>query len=169
MTTNAAHNAAHNAAFSSASLHCRQAIVTKYHGPTNSRGSRVSATAEAGCVYVEYLDELNTEQNHQRAAFALSRKFGWSPLIVGAALPGNAGYAWAQIPDEYADATLAVFETRRAMTKGENNGNPHCRAFGKAVDALTDSGEFKHTGPFADAYALWNDARDLAEANQGSN
>ncbi|MNE55441.1 hypothetical protein D3C80_1502730 [compost metagenome] len=113
-------------------------------------------------MYVEYDDALNTEQNHQRAAHALSRKFGWSPLLVGAALPKNAGYSWAQIPSEYADAVLAVFVTRRAMSKGQTSGNPHCRAFGQAADALTGapitSGA---TGPFADAYALWNDARNL--------
>lgn len=154
------------AAFSSAPLHCRQAIVTKYHGPTDNRGSRVSATAEAGRVYLEWDYELNTEQNHQRAALALSRKFKWSPNLVGAGLPGNAGYVWSQVPDEYVDAALAVFETRRAMEKGENNGNPHVRAFGRAVDALTDEGEFKTTGPFADAYTLWKDARYLAEQTE---
>lgn len=151
------------AAFSSAPLHCRQAIVTKYHGPTDARGFRVSATAEAGRVYLEWDAALNTEQNHQRAALALSHKLGWSPNLVGACLPKAAGYVWSQLPDEYADAALAVFETRRAMTRGENNGNPHLRDYGRAVDALTDSGEFKTEGPFAAAYELWNDARDLAD------
>lgn len=160
--------ATRKAATSNAPLHCRQAIVTKYHGPTDSRGSRVSATADAGRVYLSWDAELNTEQNHQRAALALSAKFGWSPNLVGAGLPGNAGYVWSQVPDEYADAALAVFETRLAMARGENNGNPHCRAFGKAVDALTDSGEFKTEGAFAAAYELWKDTRELAKAAEGS-
>ncbi len=55
----------------------RQAIVTKYHGPTNSRGSRISATAEAGRVYVECDDALSIPQNHAAAARKMAHKFGW--------------------------------------------------------------------------------------------
>ena len=36
-----------------------QAIVTKYHGATNFKGSRISATAEAGRIYLSWDDSLN--------------------------------------------------------------------------------------------------------------
>lgn len=77
----------------------RQAIVTRYYGQTASRGRRVSATADAGRLYVEWDAELNREQNHQRAALALSVKLGWGRNLVGACLPGSAGYVWVQAPD----------------------------------------------------------------------
>ena len=54
-----------------------QAIQTKYHGPTNVRGSRISATCAAGRVVVDYDHALNNDQNHKRAAAALLRKLGW--------------------------------------------------------------------------------------------
>ena len=54
-----------------------QAIQTKYHGPTDVKGSRISATCAAGRVVVDYDHALNNDQNHKRAAAALLRKLGW--------------------------------------------------------------------------------------------
>lgn len=54
-----------------------QAITTRYHGPTNTRGSRVSARCQAGRVTLNWDDALNQDQNHDRAALALARKLGW--------------------------------------------------------------------------------------------
>ena len=57
---------------------CAQAITTRFHGPSASgRGSRISATAEAGRVYVECDDALSIPQNHAAAARKLAHKFGW--------------------------------------------------------------------------------------------
>ncbi len=61
---------------------CRQAITTKYIGPTNYRGSRVKATASAGSVTLEWDDELNTSANHASVAQALCNKFGWTGEYV---------------------------------------------------------------------------------------
>lgn len=76
-----------------------QAIVTKYHGPTNTRGSRISATAEAGRIMLSWDYALNGSDNHKAAAQALVDKMGWTveagyPSLVGGALPGNAGYCF---------------------------------------------------------------------------
>lgn len=76
-----------------------QAIVTKYHGSTNTRGSRISATAEAGRIMLSWDHALNGSDNHMAAAQALADKMGWTvaagyPALVGGALPGNAGYAF---------------------------------------------------------------------------
>ena len=54
-----------------------QAIITKFHGPTNTRGARISATAWAGRVSIPYPHELNQEEGHEKAARALMAKFGW--------------------------------------------------------------------------------------------
>jgi hypothetical protein len=54
-----------------------QAILTKYHGPGNVRGSRISAEAAAGKIFVPYDHALDIDDNHKVAALALIRKFGW--------------------------------------------------------------------------------------------
>jgi hypothetical protein len=74
-----------------------QAISTKYLGPSNVRGARVKATAEAGSVTLSWDHRLNPPENHAAAAEALALKFGWTGprygQLVGGALPGS-GYAF---------------------------------------------------------------------------
>ena len=57
-----------------------QAIITKYIGPTDYRGSRVKATCQAGSVTLNWDDALNSEQNHDAAALALVRKLEWNTI-----------------------------------------------------------------------------------------
>ena len=64
-----------------------QAIITKFHGPTNVRGSRVSATAEAGKITLSWDHALNSDDNHKAAAEAFARKFNWTGTYVGGHLP----------------------------------------------------------------------------------
>lgn len=54
-----------------------QAITTKYIGPTNVRGSRIKATAQAGSITLNWDHSLNPDQNHCAAAKALANKLGW--------------------------------------------------------------------------------------------
>ncbi len=70
-----------------------QAIVTKYLGPTNTRGSRVKATCNAGSVTVSWDHALNIDENHEAAFRALVDKLGWQaygPWNHGG-LPNNGG------------------------------------------------------------------------------
>lgn len=65
-----------------------QAIRTRYHGPTNTRGSRISAQAEAGRIYLGYDDSKNPSDNHKSACEALRAKLGWvapyyQPMYAG--------------------------------------------------------------------------------------
>ena len=59
-----------------------KAIETKYLGCTNSRGSRIKAIAEGGdrphSVTLSYDHELNGDENHEAAAWALVIKMGWT-------------------------------------------------------------------------------------------
>jgi hypothetical protein len=76
-----------------------QAIVTKYHGPTNHKGSRISARADAGRIMMSYDHALGISENHAAAAQALAERLGWTvakgyPALAGGALPGNAGYCF---------------------------------------------------------------------------
>jgi hypothetical protein len=77
----------------------RQAIVTKYLGPTNFRGSRVVAKAYAGRVVIPWDDALGQDENHEMAARALCLKFGWFGRLVGGGLPDNRGNAYVLLPD----------------------------------------------------------------------
>jgi hypothetical protein len=54
-----------------------QAITTKYHPPTNTRGSRISAQCDAGRLSLPWDDALDSDGNHRAAAAALIKRLGW--------------------------------------------------------------------------------------------
>lgn len=68
-----------------------QAITTKFLAPTNTKGSRVKATAAAGSVTVAWDYGKSTDENHRSAAQALAQKFGWIGKYVGGGLPDGSG------------------------------------------------------------------------------
>jgi hypothetical protein len=89
-----------------------QAIVTRYLGPTDTRGSRIKATADAGSVTIPYPHELSGEAVHRAAAEALLVKLGWDTAhgyrpfrLVGGGLPqaSRDSYAFVIVPTEPAD------------------------------------------------------------------
>ena len=53
------------------------AITSKYHGPTNTRGSCVRATANGHMVTVPWAAAWDAEQNHREACKRLCDKLGW--------------------------------------------------------------------------------------------
>jgi len=56
-----------------------QAIETKYHGPTNTRGARISATTASGVHKTfPYRHELNAEDNHTEACRLLTIHLAWN-------------------------------------------------------------------------------------------
>lgn len=58
-----------------------KAISTRYHGPTNTRGSRITADdGDGNRITVSYNDALNQQDAHASAACALCRKMGWETL-----------------------------------------------------------------------------------------
>lgn len=71
----------------------RQAIVTKHLGPTNTRGSRVKAIADAGHIVVHWNHRLGVVENHTAAAQALANKLGWLGEWSGGSIPGS-GFAF---------------------------------------------------------------------------
>jgi hypothetical protein len=75
----------------------RQAIQTKYLGPTDKRGSRVKAWAAAGSITLGWKNELNSDDNHYQAALTLQGKFDWSKYnsLIGGVLP-NGEYCFVQ-------------------------------------------------------------------------
>ena len=76
-----------------------QAIRTRYFGPTNTRGARIQAKAEAGAIYVSYDHGLNPTENHKAACDALLAKLQWLPAEYGSYTPMvggefNGDYYW---------------------------------------------------------------------------
>lgn len=75
-------------------------IVTKYLGPTNSRGSRIVARSTHGKRVVPYDSALSERANHSRAAAEHAYDNGWiaySELdaeLAGGVLPTEDGYAF---------------------------------------------------------------------------
>lgn len=64
-----------------------KAIRTKYHGPGNVRGSRVSATDEDGNrVSVPYNHAAARYGSHDAAALELCRKMGWTGTLIRGSL-----------------------------------------------------------------------------------
>lgn len=66
-----------------------QAIITKYHGPTNTRGSRITAKCDAGSVTIPYPHELSGEACHRKAAEALRNKLEWNTEFYGEMASGQ--------------------------------------------------------------------------------
>ena len=62
-----------------------QTILTKYHGATNCRGSRISATTSggAGRLALGWDHGIDSEDNHGAAARALMEKMSWSGKMIG--------------------------------------------------------------------------------------
>lgn len=72
-----------------------KAIVTKFHGSTDTRGARISATAEGkgNKVIISYPYELDTTRAHYSAALKLCKLRGWSAELIEGGLP-NGDYVW---------------------------------------------------------------------------
>ena len=77
----------------------RQAIVTKYFGPTNTKGSRIKVKAYAGSKFYEWDHSVGIELNHLRAATKFADKMGWLKKndIVGGSMPKSGSYCFVLV------------------------------------------------------------------------
>lgn len=92
-----------------------QAITTKFHGPGNVRGARISATTESGIrVTVPYDYAGTTDDRHANAARALCEKMGWSGALVSGGL-AHGGQVFVFLPENYPQK----LEAARARIIGE--------------------------------------------------
>lgn len=75
-----------------------QAIVTRYHGPTNTRAARISARTAAGRCSIPYPHEAGgLGAAHRAAALALIAKLGWQEHVV------RFGLVQGGMPDQSGD------------------------------------------------------------------
>lgn len=64
-----------------------KAITTRYHGPTNTRGARISARdLDGNRATISYPYDLSGEAVHRAAADQLCAKMGWTGRLVGGAV-----------------------------------------------------------------------------------
>ena len=75
-----------------------KAIRTRYHGATNTRGSRIIASdGDGNRASIPYPHELNSEEAHRKAALALCAKMGWNPAGLVTGWHGaDAYHVWAR-------------------------------------------------------------------------
>lgn len=74
-----------------------KAIVTKYHGPGNVRGSRISASDEDGnrvSVPYPYGENWRDGSTHIPAVKALCEKMGWHGKLIQGSLKGGYVFVW---------------------------------------------------------------------------
>jgi hypothetical protein len=72
----------------------RQAITTRWHGPTDRLDARVKATCQAGSVTLVWDSNLGIAENHICAAEALLRKVGWLDATYHGGVLPNGDYAF---------------------------------------------------------------------------
>jgi len=61
-----------------------KAIVTKFHGPTDTKGSRISASdSDGNRVFLSKDHSLSDHEAHGKAARALLDKMGWQGELIG--------------------------------------------------------------------------------------
>ena len=71
----------------------RQSITTKYHGTS----SRISATCQAGRVYIDYMQGDGVQLNHDNAAKACIEKFEWNGEWVSGGSQDGSGYVYIDL------------------------------------------------------------------------
>ncbi len=83
-----------------------QAIVTKYLGPTNTKGSRIKVKAYAGSKTYDWNYELDVNENHTKAAEQFAKELGWldrGAKLVGGSLPDNTGNCYVLTKEDSND------------------------------------------------------------------
>jgi hypothetical protein len=77
-----------------------KAIVTKYHGPTNTRPSRISAKADGlRAIFVSWDYSLSISKNHRKAAEAFAAQVGWMDgqcMTGGQIRPGECAFVFGR-------------------------------------------------------------------------
>lgn len=67
-----------------------QSIVTKFLGPTNTRGARIKATSESGeSLTISYDYSARSADLHASAAEKLARKLAWGGKWIGGGIKGG--------------------------------------------------------------------------------
>lgn len=99
----------------------RQAITTRYLGPTDHRGSRVKASCQALSVTQSWDDALSVDANHLAAAKSLATKLRWLGEWHGAALPDGTGNVYVMTAWPGGDGGTYVEPISFLVTEEDND------------------------------------------------
>ncbi len=95
-----------------------KAILTKYHGPTDTEHSWIGAfDMDRNRIAIPYPHELSGEECYRVAAQALCDKMHWTGRMVGGAI--RDGYAFVFVDDD------AVRSALRTMIDHASETYPH--------------------------------------------
>ena len=80
-----------------------QTITTRYHGPTNTKPARYSATTSSGVRkwFPSHL-QLGDDANQHGAAYALAAFLNWPGHWQGGALNDKGAMVWVNTSDSFA-------------------------------------------------------------------
>jgi len=77
-----------------------KAITTTLHGPTDTRGARITASdGDGNRITVPYDHGLNGSGNHRAACLALCAKLNWHGRLVGGLTRAGMVWVWADSQD----------------------------------------------------------------------
>ena len=99
----------------------RQAITTRFAGPTESRGSRIIVKSQAGRKTVAWDHALDASENHARAAYLYARSLGWvtdPKRMSGGGMPDGSGYCWVINDGETIHDMFPTGAKRELLVKG---------------------------------------------------
>lgn len=116
-----------------------QSIITRYTGPTNTRGSRIIARSTGGIRRTYPIrNDLTNDANHKGAAHSLAMELAWSGEWVGGAYNDKGDQIWVRwwedkrdnfsVPDASIEAvhTLShaalLAAAREGIALGEDDG-----------------------------------------------
>lgn len=151
-----------------------KAITTRYRGPTNARGSRVSAFTTDQSITLGYDDALNSEANHTNAALALCHKMRWGgELVRGDLTNGDCVFVFLPKSKEIIKISLSIkgahlVENRQWITLSEC---PNCRKFhakayhGGCYDNPSESLTLNEVDALRDAFPQVRIATDQLSAD----
>lgn len=74
-----------------------KAILTKYMGPGNVRGSRIKAyDCDGNSVTIPYPHQLRSEDGHKKAAQSLCDKMKWTGELIGGRTKDGMAFVFAE-------------------------------------------------------------------------
>ena len=80
-----------------------QSIITRYHGPTNTKPAHMSATTSGGLrKRWPYLHEYEDSKNHSGIAAEFARELKWPGKWQGGALNDKGAMVWVNTSDSFA-------------------------------------------------------------------
>jgi hypothetical protein len=121
-----------------------QAIQTKYHGPTNTRDSRITAKCASKRITVSYDHALDIEGNHVTAARKLAEVMDWltgwhGSLLAGSLPDGSYVHVFVRAPMQ---GHILTVEPGREIHK---DGVPFIRIVREGADMPADIDDVTHT------------------------